>query len=238
MYYHLADHVYITQFRDELILLDTKQDKYSICLESFSRGLMNLLEGESNTLLQSSFSAISIKNLVDSNIIKEASVPFPFDIDCKPHSDGVSNVDWALPLEDTKISFKWKVFKAFMTLLKVNFYVRAKGFYAAIQLLKRTQKKHKTYLIPNDEDLRRLAEIINKACLIYPTRTKCLEWAMTFVLLALDQKWKCNLEIGVQNYPFLAHAWVECNGKVVMDSQDLRSGLSIILNEPFRKLKS
>ncbi len=237
MYYHLADHVYITQFRDELILLDTKQDRYSICLESFSRSLMNLLEGKSRGSLNSSPN-ISVKNLIDSNIIKEASIPFPFGIDCKPHSDGVANVDWALPLEDATVSFNGKVLKAFMTLLRVNFCIKLKGFYAAVQLLKKARRKHETYHIPNDEDLSELAKIINKACLIYPTRTKCLEWAMTFVLLALEQKWKCNLEIGVQNYPFLAHAWVECNGKVVMDSQDLRKGLSIILNEPFRRLKS
>ncbi len=60
---------------------------------------------------------------------------------------------------------------------------------------------------------------------------------MTFVLLALRRRWKCNLEIGIQNYPF-ADAWVECDGKVVMDSQDLRTGLAIILNEPFRRLKT
>lgn len=113
-----------------------------------------------------------------------------------------------------------------------------RGFYSTIQLIKRCRESQSNYIIPPMEDLRKLANIVNKACLIHPTRTKCLEWAMTFVLLALKRKWKCNLEIGVQNYPFFAHAWVECDGKVVMDSQDLREGLAIILNEPFRKLKS
>ena len=124
-----------------------------------------------------------------------------------------------------------------MTLLRVNFYIKIRGFYPTIQLIKRDCKNPSNYIIPHDKELKDLANILNKACLFYPTRTKCLEWAITFVLLALKRKWKCNLEIGVQNYPFLAHAWVECGGKVIMDSQDLREELAIILNEPFRQLK-
>ena len=106
-----------------------------------------------------------------------------------------------------------------------------------IQMIKNSRKKEESYTIPSKEDLAELAAIVNKACFVYPARTKCLEWAITFVLLSLKRKWKCNLEIGVQNYPFFAHAWVECDGKVVMDSQDLRKGLGIILNEPFRRIK-
>jgi len=34
-----------------------------------------------------------------------------------------------------------------------------------------------------------------------------------------------------------AHAWVKYDEKLVMDSEDLMKGLSIILNESFRKLK-
>ena len=124
-----------------------------------------------------------------------------------------------------------------MTLLQVNFYIKMRGFYSTIQLIKKSYNLDLTYVVPSEEELRDLATIVNKACFIYPTRIKCLEWGITFVLLALKRKWKCNLEIGVQNYPFFAHAWVECDGKIVTDSQDLREGLAIILNEPFRRLK-
>lgn len=33
MYYHLNDHIYVTRFRDEFIVLDTKKDKYTIYLK-------------------------------------------------------------------------------------------------------------------------------------------------------------------------------------------------------------
>ena len=249
MYYHLRDSIYLTQFRGDVIILDTKRDKYTICFKQFSDLLMNILDGKPSVSQEELFSVSSnpqfslqaptdIQKLIDSSILEEKNTLYPFHIDRKPDSEGVSNVDWRLPLENKKVNLNVQVLKAFITLLRVNFYITVKGFYSTIQLLKKCRQGHSNYLTPQDEDLKNLANIVNKACLIYPTRTKCLEWAITFVLLALKRKWKCNLEIGVQNYPFFAHAWVECDGKVVMDSQDLREGLAIILNEPFRKLKS
>lgn len=247
MHYHLSDHIYVAQFQDEFILLDTRQDKYTICFQEFSGVLVDLLEGKHPASEEKLFSSagsqfssqeqITIQKLIDDSVIEKRENRYPFHIDRKLDSDGVSNVDWSLPLENKKVHLNFLVLRALITLLQVNFYMKVRGFYSTIRWIKKSRKSQSNYNIPQDEDLRDLANIVNKACLIYPTRTKCLEWAMIFVLLALKRKWKCNLEIGVQNYPFFAHAWVECDGKVVMDSQGLREGLAIILNEPFRKLK-
>lgn len=247
MHYHLSDHIYITQFRDELILLDAKKDNYTICFKQLSELFINLLE-KGNTpskdqLISSSSAQYSsqdlayIQKLLNDKIVDRKEFPYPFQIDQKPSSEGVANVDWRLPLENKKVKLNIQVLGALLTLVKVNLYIRFKGFYSTIQLIKKSVDTQSQYTIPTDEELRDLANVVNKSCLMYPSRTKCLEWAMTFVLMALKRKWKCNLEIGVQNYPFFAHAWVECDGKVVMDSQDLREGLAIILNEPFRRIK-
>ena len=246
MYYHLRDHMYLAQFRDELILLDTKLDKYTICFKQLSDLFGHILEENSfcseakvssSSEAQVSQDLTYIHKLLEDNIIERKTSPYPFQVDRKLKSDGVSNVDWRLPLENKNISVNIHVLRALFTLIKVNFYMKFTGLYRAIQLIKNTHKSRPKYIIPKDEELRKLANIVNKACLLYPTRIKCLEWAMTYVLLALKRGWKCNLEIGVQNYPFFAHAWVECDGKIVMDSQDLRKGLAVILNEPFRRLK-
>jgi hypothetical protein len=232
-HYNLQDHIYITQYREALILLDTKADTYTICSPEFSELLMGLIGDTTGAQ-----DIDCIQDLLDDKIIEKKETGYPFYIDRKIDTDGVSAIDWKLPLDIKKVHLNTSVLKAFLTLIQVNFNINARGFYAAIQYLKKTQKNHLAYTIPSDEQLIDLANILNKACLIYPVRIKCLEWAMTFVLLALRRRWKCNLEIGIQNYPFLAHAWVECDGKVVMDSQDLRTGLAIILNEPFRRLKT
>ena len=227
--------------------MNTKQDRYTICFQKLSELLMYLLEGKplasEEKLLSipdiqcSSQDLSDIQKLIDAKVLEGRVTYYPFCIDRKIDSDGISNVDWRLPLESKKVSSGIKLLKAFMTLLNVNFYMKFGGFYSTIQLIKKTRKNQTNYSIPHDDELEELANLVNKACFLYPTRTKCLEWAITYVLLALKQNWKCNLEIGVQNYPFLAHAWVECDGKVIMDSQALREELAIILNEPFRKLK-
>ncbi len=248
MSYHLTDHIYIAQFRDELIVLDLKRDKYTVCSKDVCNMVLKAvdayyLEVESDLNFTATSSRTSHQNmpslqdLISGGLIEKKKSSFPFYIDRKIDSDGVQNVDWTLPLEDKKLRLTYAVIKAFLTLLKVNYFLKICGFYRTIRVLKRSRNLHLCYTIPSHDDLTELAHSVNMACLIFPKRTKCLEWAITFVLLALKKGWKCNLEIGVQNYPFMAHAWVECDENVIMDSQELRTGLGIILNEPFRKLK-
>lgn len=233
-YYSLCGHIYITQFRDQVILLDTKKDKYVICSQNLSDILLKVVH--SKELIESDRD--TLQTLINAKILQCQNTPYPFYADCKVGSVGVSSIDWRLPLNEQKVSLGPPVIIALLRLIQINFYIKFFGFHKAVQLIKRARKKNANYIIPRDEELKQLTSMVNKACLIYPSRTKCLEWAMTYVLLALQKGWKCNLEIGVQNYPFMAHAWVECNGKVVMDSQDLREGLGIILNEPFRREKA
>ncbi len=247
MHYHLCDHIYIAQFQNELILLDTKKDKYTICFKEFSYTLLNLIL-EQKTILTEEFKfdlnslgvtkTQYIQGFLDKNIIEEKETPYPFYIDLKNNSSGVSNIDWVLPLKKRKFYFNIHILEAFLQLIYINIYIKIKGLYSIIKLIKKYRNIELKYTIPSKKELEDLANIVNNACLLYPKRTKCLEWAITFVILALKRKWKCNLEIGVQNYPFVAHAWVECNEEVVMDSSKLRQGLAIILSEPFRKLKT
>lgn len=233
-YYSICKHIYITQFRDQVILLDTKKDKYTIYSQSFANILLKIVHNKALTESEED----NLQALINAKIIQCQNTPYSFYTDCKFGAIGVSNIDWRLPLNEQEVSLGPPVVIALLRLIQVNSYIKLLGFNKAIQLIKRTRKKNVEYIIPKDAELKQLASIVNKACLIYPSRTKCLEWAMTYVLLALKRKWKCNLEIGVQNYPFMAHAWVECNGKVVMDSQNLREGMGIILNEPFRRKKA
>ena len=44
MYYHLNDHIYVTRFRDEFIVLDTKKDKYTIYLKHLLEVLSEVFE--------------------------------------------------------------------------------------------------------------------------------------------------------------------------------------------------
>ena len=49
-------------------------------------------------------------------------------------------------------------------------------------------------------------------------RLDCLPRAMTVYLLLRRRGIQATLHIGVKRYPFGAHAWVECEGRVLDDS--------------------
>jgi hypothetical protein len=242
VYYHLAEHIYITQFKNEYIILNAKLDKYIICSNKLSSIFEEIFPKSKLYFSHQNFSTAQdlklkyVQNLLNKNIIEYNNHPYPYYIDHKLDSSGVANVDWKLPLKNKNNKINFQVILALKNLVQIRMYMKLKGFYATIKLIKKFQKLQVNYIIPQTDDLDNLANIVNDACMIYPTRTKCLEWAMTFVLMALKRRWKCNLEIGLQNYPFMAHAWVECDGKVVRDSPNLREEMAIILNEPFRRV--
>lgn len=70
---------------------------------------------------------------------------------------------------------------------------------------------------------------LEAACLIYPRKTTCLPFALALAALHYQQYYVCDFVIGVQGLPFYAHAWVEADGKVVRDAQNLKRQLAPIL---------
>ena len=182
-----------------------------------------------------------VNTVLSNKIIKENffSNPYPYQIDENHSIKGVSNIDWKLPLNYRSTSYLRKnTLKSLFILSYVHAIIKFRGFYSAIQLLKSTHQKSLQYKIPSQESIQALIQSVNSACMLFPIRTKCLEWALTVTLLALKQNWEFNLVTGVQNYPFLAHAWVECNNQVIRDMQELRTNMARILVEPFRPLSA
>jgi len=232
LFYHLDDHIYLTFFRKEAIILDLKKDQYSIFSEDRTRQLKSLLAGQINDLLP---------QLQNNGILKNQTfdTPYPFSIDEKAHSTGVFTAGWKLPLPTEipiiPLAQYRTVFEAWRVLFKVHWLLRLRGFYGLIKYLKKQRKNQINYTIPPVKDLQHLVNCLNKAALFYTKSTKCLEWATALSFLCLKRQWVCNLVIGAQNYPFIAHAWAEVDQQIVADSKDFPENLSIILTEPFRK---
>lgn len=238
MYFHLANHLYFSFFREEGILLDLKMDKYFILSPEQAQNLATILNpsfiNEQNKYIPIERSIMSFATeLKKAGVLVEHTLPYPFLIDKK--ITGVSNIDWQLPLNglDTQ-PFPPLIKEAFWNLIKVHMILKCRGFY---QLIKIIRKRYSPYAIsPPKHELQQIIEALNHACLFYPIRTKCLEWAATLTLIALKRDWKCNLVIGVQNRPFLAHAWAENEASVIADDPTLQDSLSLILREPFRSI--
>jgi hypothetical protein len=257
MYFHLEDHIYLSYYKDKFILLNLKEDKYYIVSDGITTIFEMLLHQEfiwdkkgglipinfnehSNTLeLEQSLKYLRSQGLIKR---KEFKSPYPYYIYKKKDSKGVSTTRWRLPLEFTahnnSLNFSKLTLEAYIVLSKVHFIIKYKGFSGIIQYIKDTYQENIQYTVPCPQILNHLIAHLNKACLFYHKNTKCLEWAATLVLLALKRKWQCNLIIGVQNYPFTAHAWVEMAGKIVADKQEWQEELVTILSEPFRRRAS
>jgi hypothetical protein len=60
----------------------------------------------------------------------------------------------------------------------------------------------------------------------YPGRAECLERSLTLFVLLRRRGLQAELRLGVQTYPFLAHAWIEYDGRPVNEQEDFVSRLA------------
>lgn len=64
------------------------------------------------------------------------------------------------------------------------------------------------------------------ATAFYPGRSRCLEQALVAFVLLRRRGVDARLRMGVQPYPFYAHAWVEVNGVALNETAELIAGLA------------
>jgi hypothetical protein len=74
----------------------------------------------------------------------------------------------------------------------------------------------------------RIAERYHKAAVWCPLRITCIQMSLAIVLELRRHGCAAQIVIGVRPYPFVAHAWVEVEGRVYGDEQDLRSCYAVI----------
>jgi hypothetical protein len=66
---------------------------------------------------------------------------------------------------------------------------------------------------PRDERVRAVEESISSAAALFPGRAGCLERSLSMGLLLRWRRVPAEIKIGVQPFPFYAHAWVEVAGE-------------------------
>ncbi len=244
MYFHPNKYIYLTYFNDEIIALDLQKDQY-IFLSQFSEviyfALNNefkyvqdkyVLAGNNDNHMPDDFNN-AIKYLREIGVLSKINYDYSSAIQLKKtnFSAGAPNIDWRISIGDLDIKVKISmIFEAYVLLIKVYFIINIFGFYSLIKAIKR---KNIGCVRKDAKEFDILATALNQACFYFPIKTKCLEWSAALTFMGLRRKWKCNLEIGVQNLPFAAHAWVKADDKVIADSHNLPETLSVILSEPF-----
>lgn len=96
--------------------------------------------------------------------------------------------------------------------------VRMLGFRRTLELLPSTEHR-----IPAPESqswLEQVSRRIRIADAIYPLGSACLERSLAALWFTRRAGLPTELRIGIQQLPFSAHAWVECNGTPFTDTAD------------------
>ncbi len=70
---------------------------------------------------------------------------------------------------------------------------------------------------------RALSAAVDRAARFQPGRAECLERSAAALALLRLRGWPAEMVIGVQPRPFVAHAWVELEGHVLNDRDDVRA---------------
>ena len=65
-----------------------------------------------------------------------------------------------------------------------------------------------------------VAHAVAVAAAFFPGRAICLEQSVACYVLLRRYGHPADLRVGVQPYPFRAHAWVDVDGRPVLDNED------------------
>ena len=246
MYFHANEYIYLTYFNDEIICLDLQKDQY-ILLSELSEVIYLALNNEFKRIQEKYVLADNEENrlpddfdeaieyLREIGILSKNDYNFAYIKQLKKgeFSAGAPNIDWRMSNSDRDNKITKKMFlEAYLSLVQVYFILNICGFFGLIKAIK---QKRVDCIKVDTKKFDILVAALNRACFYFPIKTKCLEWSAALTFMGLRRKWKCNMEIGVQNLPFAAHAWVTANEQVIADIQSLPETLSLILSEPFIK---
>ena len=95
------------------------------------------------------------------------------------------------------------------------------GFYARHKIIRQwpiANGRHRQ----ERAELPALCEAVHTAAVWYPKQTLCLQKASVTTSLLRQHGFPADMKIGVRKQPFHAHAWVEVEGQVVGDHQNVR----------------
>jgi hypothetical protein len=95
------------------------------------------------------------------------------------------------------------------------------GIHRRVQKFPLRNKLKPKNAIDAEETRDKICRTLNNACVWYPRRAECLQRSAVLTCLLRRYGLPAQMVIGTQKLPFRAHAWVELDGRVVNDKQDM-----------------
>jgi hypothetical protein len=123
---------------------------------------------------------------------------------------------------------------SYLALLNADLDLAVRGVQRVVATLAPVDYRATT--VDETEEMRAVARNVQAAALYYRPGARCLPQAVAIARLLRRQGYPVTLVIAVRRFPFAAHAWVECDGQVLTDRQDVRLEFSAILRNTPREL--
>ena len=76
--------------------------------------------------------------------------------------------------------------------------------------------------MPPANAVEEICEAVNRACVWYPRRVRCLQRSVVTVSLLRHFGVPAKMAMGAQTYPFTAHAWTEVDGRPVNEHREVQ----------------
>jgi len=107
-----------------------------------------------------------------------------------------------------------------LLLLAVRAHLKARGFGPSVAAARRLGATRGAGSGLTPEEVERTAYRVAVAAAFFPGRAVCLEQSLALYVLLRRRGVPAELRLGVQVYPFYAHAWVELDGKPVNEDPE------------------
>ena len=112
------------------------------------------------------------------------------------------------------------VFRSLGLLLICDGALRVFGFARTLRWARRVGGQPGASHAPNALIKQTIHDVL-VATALYPGRAKCLEQTVALFILLRRREAPVEIRLGVQPYPFYAHAWLELNGAPLTESPEV-----------------
>jgi hypothetical protein len=116
--------------------------------------------------------------------------------------------------------------QAFWELLTLEYFVLRKNFGGIHERVHTARLRNRCPDVAITED--QICHAIDVAAALYFKNVLCLQRSAAAALLLKKHGFRAEMVIGVQQLPFLAHAWVEVAGRVVNDKPYMAEIYSVL----------
>ena len=118
------------------------------------------------------------------------------------------------------------VLRCLFVLLLCDVALRTAGYARTLRIARRLAGERTGSA--SDDVVRQTLHNILVATALYPGRSKCLEQALAGFVLLCRRGAAVQIRLGVQPYPFTAHAWLELDGMPVTELPEVVANFALL----------